>query len=130
MVHELGFGLAFGGLTAAPGAEVACEPLHLFRRPTREFIPQLLHDLLERRAQRVVAALGEDIRAGRDEVDVHLIRGAGVFQPHEPDVGFVNLACLAEGEDLFFHPRIQGVQGTEVEVLQVQSHGRCHNVFV
>ena len=82
------------------------------------------HVLGEGRAQGVVAALGEDIRAGCDEVDVHLIRGAGVFQPCEAHVGFVNLALLAEGEDLFFHPRIQGVQGTEVEVLQVQSHGR------
>ena len=60
----------------------------------------------ERRAQRVVTAFGKDIRARRDEVDVHLIRGAGVFQPHEPDIGFVNLARLAKGEDLLFDPRI------------------------
>ena len=91
----------------------------LFRRPAGDLFPQLLHDFLERRAQRVVAALGEDIRAGRDEVDVHLIRRAGVLQPDKPDVGLVNLSRLAEGEDLFFHPRIQAVEGSEVEVLQV-----------
>ena len=118
------------GLPAAPGFEVALNSLQPLRGAPGDLFAQLRHRLGERRAQRMVAAFGEDIRAGRDEVDVHLIRGAGGFQPHEPDVGFVNLARLAEGEDLLFHPRIQVVEGSEVEVLQVQSHGRCHNVFV
>ena len=107
-----------------PGLDVALEPLQPLRRAAGDLFPQLGHRLGERRAQCVVAAFGEDVRTGRDEVNVHLIRRAGILQPHEPHIGFINPACLAEGEDLFLHPRIQGVQGTEVQVLQVQSHGR------
>ena len=72
MVCELGFDLAFGGLTAAPGAEVALEPLDLLGRPAREFIPQLLHDFLERRAQNLALAV-------RTEKEARPACGYGVF---------------------------------------------------
>jgi hypothetical protein len=62
-------------------------------------------------------------------MDVDLICRTGILKSDKPDVGLVNLPHAAEGEDLFFHPRIQGVQGTEVQVLQVQSHGRCHSLL-
>ena len=75
---------------------------------------QLRHGLAKRSPQRVVSALGENVRAGRDEVNIHLMRRAGVFESRKPDIRLVNLARPAQREDLLFQPRIQLVQWAEV----------------
>jgi hypothetical protein len=96
------------GSPAAPRFRVALEALQPFRRAAGDLFPQLLHDFLKRGAERVITALGEDIRAGRDEVDVYLKGRTRVLQSDQPNIGFVNLPRATESEDLFLHPGIQG----------------------
>jgi len=117
-------------LAAPPRFRVALEALQPFRRTAGDLLPQLLHDFLERGPKCVIAALGEHIRSGRDEVDVDLKSRAGVLQPDQPDVRLVNLPRAAKGEDLFLHPGIQGGQGGNVQVLHVKSHAGCHSFWI
>ena len=111
----------------ASGAE-AREALEALACPVGNLFLQLFHRLVKRRPQRVIAGFREHV-AGRDQMNADLIGGTRVLQSHQSDVRLVNLPLLPEGKDLFLHPGIERVQGTNVQVLHVESHGRCHVWF-
>jgi hypothetical protein len=100
----------------------------LFRGQAGEGIPQLAHCFGERRAQGVVAARGENVRPGRDQVNMHGERRAGFRPAFEPNVGFVDLTGFAEREDLVLDPAIQTVARAKIQVSQVDSHGFNHGL--
>ena len=87
---------------------------------------ELRHHFCEGGPERVVAAFREHVGTGRDQVDIHLKGGAAVRVARQFDVGLVNLPELTQSKYLLLDPRIQSVRGGDVEVLQVESHVRCH----
>ena len=100
--------------SASPGFDVALEPLQSLCSTAGDLPAQLRHCFRECCTQSVVACFGINIRARCDQVDVDLIRRAGVLEADEADIRFINLPGATEGKYLFFHPRIQRIEGTDV----------------
>jgi hypothetical protein len=105
-----------GRLQIAPGALLA------LRCAMVKPILDLAEGLVDRGVDRVIAALGEHIRAGRDEMNAHAKGGTGLEAAFQPDVGLVNPQPGLQREDAIFDQRIQRVGGAQVVMLQVQFH--------
>ena len=70
----------------------------------------------------VIAAFGEHVRPGSDQVNVNAECRAGLVAAFEAHVGFVDLQPRLQGEDSVFDQRVQFVAGSQVMVFQGQFH--------
>lgn len=65
----------------------------------------LIDNLLQRRAERVLDRFGEKVGAGRDKVRGDAERRAVFESPFNQDAGFVDLACFSDRFELVAEQR-------------------------
>jgi hypothetical protein len=109
-------GAGGGRLYIAPDALLA------FCRAMIEPGLDLTQGLVDCGVDRVIAAFGEHIRAGRDEMNAHAKGGTGLDAAFQMDVGLVNPQPRLQGENAVFDQRIQLVGGSQVVMLEVEFH--------
>jgi hypothetical protein len=103
----------------------AAQSLHPSQGTTSNLVFQLRYDLADGRMNRVITALGNNVRTRCDQVDADA-EGRTFFVPaFQADIRFVNLQPGLQGDDPFFDEGVQFLSGPQVMML----HGELHDVL-
>jgi hypothetical protein len=109
-------------LNLPPGVRLISDSLRPPGGAAGNFGAQLPQHFGKRRRQGVIPPLGKNIRPGRDQVRLDLIRRTGARFSGQPDLRGIDPQPIAHCRQLFLHPQIQFGRHRNAQGLYCQFH--------